>query len=187
MTPFSRKDPLMTVSDEQKMTETNSSLIRYTIGQSSLGSVLIAVNENGLCRIAFDESEAELRALYRDATIREDADGLRHIADCVVQEVDNPDTDQGSDLSLDIQGTEFQKAVWAALRSIPAGETRSYAELATLAGRPSAVRAAGSACARNAFAVLVPCHRVVRSDGDLGGYAWGLDRKRRLLERELAV
>ncbi len=87
-------------------------------------------------------------------------------------------------LPLDVRGTAFQEAVWQALKTIPAGETRSYAELAALAGRPGAVRAAGTACGRNPLAVIAPCHRVTRSDGAPGGYAYGVDRKRALLDRE---
>ena len=100
----------------------------------------------------------------------------------VVAQVESPDRNQ--DLPLDVQGTAFQEAIWQELRRIPAGETRSYAELAAAAGNPKAVRAAGTACGANHVPVLIPCHCVVRSDGSLGGYAYGLEIKQKLLERE---
>jgi AraC family transcriptional regulator of adaptative response/methylated-DNA-[protein]-cysteine methyltransferase len=100
----------------------------------------------------------------------------------VVAQVESPAHDAG--LPVDVRGTAFQEAVWQALKTIPAGETRSYAELAALAGQPGAVRAAGTACGSNPLAVVVPCHRVTRSDGGLGGYAYGVERKRALLARE---
>ena len=107
------------------------------------------------------------------------------LADAAIAAVNDPST--VADLPLDLRGTSFQQAVWAELRRIPAGETRSYAELAAAVGQPGAVRAVGSANGANPVAVLVPCHRVIRSDGTLGGYAGGLDRKRELLAVEGAV
>ncbi len=157
-------------------------VIRWTRADSSLGLLLIAATDRGLCRVAFDEDEDALRARFPAARIEPADTALAALVARVVAGVEHPASDH--DLPLDVRGTAFQEAVWQALRAIPAGRTLSYGELAAAAGRPAAVRAAGSACAANPIAVLVPCHRVKRSDGSLGGYAYGLDRKRALLDRE---
>jgi AraC family transcriptional regulator, regulatory protein of adaptative response / methylated-DNA-[protein]-cysteine methyltransferase len=159
--------------------------IRYAVVDSALGKMLVAATDKGLCRISFDEGEAELRARFPNAEIVEgDADFAGVVGDVVALVADPA---RGVDLPVDVQGTLFQQAIWAALRAIPAGETRTYSEIAAAAGRPRAVRAAGSACGDNGLAVLIPCHRVLRTDGSLGGYAYGLERKQRLLEREGAL
>lgn len=157
-------------------------VIRWTVAQSSLGPMLIAATQKGLCRVSFDEDEAELRRLFPKADIRPADEDFAELARRVVALVD--EGGPAGDLPLDVQGTAFQQAVWQALRSIPAGETRSYAEIAAMIGKPGAVRAAGSACGGNQVAVVIPCHRVVRSDGGLGGYAYGVERKEALLKRE---
>ncbi|MES1983915.1 MAG: bifunctional DNA-binding transcriptional regulator/O6-methylguanine-DNA methyltransferase Ada [Pseudomonadota bacterium] len=156
--------------------------IRYAIVQSSLGATLIAATEKGLCRISFDEDEAELRRRFPAADIRPTDADFAALAAEVVALVDNPA--RTANLPVDVQGTAFQQAVWDALRAIPAGETRTYSQVAASIGKPGAVRAAGSACGDNVLAVLVPCHRVLRTDGSLGGYAYGLERKEKLLEAE---
>lgn len=158
-------------------------LIRFAVAQSALGPLLVAATDRGLCRIAFDEGEAELRAHFPQAEIAQSDPGFEALVSQVVALVDDP-APGSADLPLDVRGTAFQEAVWQALRGIPVGETRSYAEVARAVGRPGAIRAAGSACGDNALAVVIPCHRVLRSDGTLGGYAYGLDRKKALLERE---
>ncbi|PZU60193.1 MAG: bifunctional DNA-binding transcriptional regulator/O6-methylguanine-DNA methyltransferase Ada [Sphingobium sp.] len=157
-------------------------VIRYTIAQSSLGPMLIAGTPRGLCRISFDEGEEALRRRFPQARIEAADAGFTALAAEVVALVDNPA--RIANLPTDVQGTAFQQAVWEALRAIPPGETRSYGELAAAIGRPGAVRAAGTACGDNPLPVLVPCHRVLRGDGSLGGYAYGLDRKQALLRRE---
>lgn len=157
-------------------------VIRWRVAQSSLGPMLIAATEKGLCRISFDEGEAELRRRFPRADIRAGDGGFADLAARVVALVDQDG--RADDLPVDVQGTAFQQAVWEALRAIPPGETRSYAQIAVAAGRPGAVRAAGSACGGNQLAVLIPCHRVVRSDGELGGYAYGEERKKALLRKE---
>ena len=157
-------------------------LIRWRTIDSSLGPLLVAATARGLCRISFGEGEAELRARFPNADLQPADATLDQLAEAVVVLVDHPG--ETPDLPIDVCGTAFQQAVWAALRAIPPGETRSYSEVAAAIGRPQAVRAAGSACGDNVLAVLIPCHRVLRSDGTLGGYAWGLDRKRALLARE---
>ena len=156
--------------------------IRWTIATTSLGPLLIAATDKGLCRVAFDEDEAALARRFPKAEIVAGGAALADLAAQVVAGVESPDRDQ--DLPLDVRGTAFQEAVWQALRNIPAGETRSYAELAAAIGHPRAVRAAGSACGANHLAVVIPCHRAQRSDGSMGGYAYGIDRKRALRKKE---
>lgn len=160
--------------------------IRFALGQCALGALLVAQSERGLCAILLgDEPEAlrdDLRQRFPQAEqIGSDADAERLLAQ-VAGFVDAPRL--GLDLPLDLRGTAFQQRVWQALRAIPAGSTLSYAELAERIGAPKAVRAVAGACAANALAVAIPCHRVLRSDGGLSGYRWGVARKRALLERE---
>jgi AraC family transcriptional regulator of adaptative response/methylated-DNA-[protein]-cysteine methyltransferase len=156
--------------------------IRHMVVDSSLGPMLVAATDKGLVRIAFDEDADALRARFPHATLAPADARLTALAAQVVAQVDDPRATP--DLPLDIGGTAFQQAVWSALRAIPPGETRSYGAIAGAIGRPAAVRAAGSACGDNALAVVIPCHRVLRRDGGLGGYAWGVERKEELLRRE---
>ncbi len=163
--------------------------IRFAVGQCSLGAILVAATAKGLCAILMDD---EPDALVRDLQDRfpqaelvgGDADFERWVAQ-VVGFVEAPQL--GLDLPLDVRGTAFQQRVWQALREIPPGSTASYAEIAERIGQPQAVRAVAQACAANALAVAIPCHRVVRRDGGLSGYRWGVERKRTLLEREGAA
>lgn len=160
--------------------------IRFTIGQSSLGAVLVAASDKGVCAIALgDDPEALARDLqdrFPHARLVGDDPAFADLVAQVVGLVDQPS--RGLNLPLDLRGTAFQQRVWQALREIPPGCTVSYAELARRIGRPQAVRAVANACAANSLAVAVPCHRVVRRDGDLSGYRWGVERKRALLARE---
>ena len=156
--------------------------IRWTVVATSLGPLLVAATDRGLCRIASDEDAATLARRFPRATIAAGDAALAALATEVVALVETPGRDPA--LPLDVRGTAFQEAVWQALKTIPAGETRSYAQLAVAAGRPGAVRAVGTACGSNPLAVVVPCHRITRSDGGLGGYAYGVERKRALLDRE---
>jgi AraC family transcriptional regulator, regulatory protein of adaptative response / methylated-DNA-[protein]-cysteine methyltransferase len=156
--------------------------IRWTLAETSLGALLIAATDKGLCRVAFDEDERALHEHFPHAEILPGGAALAQLAAKVVAAVESPERDQN--LPLDVRGTAFQEAIWQALRDIPAGETRSYAELAARAGNAKAVRAAGSACGANPVVVVVPCHRAQRSDGSLGGYAYGIDRKAALLKKE---
>ncbi len=163
--------------------------IRYALGDTSLGRVLIAETDRGLCTILFGEDDAalvaDLRARFaRAECISDDAALARHFAE-VIRLVDDPA--HGLDLPLDIRGTAFQQKVWSQLRRIPAGKTVSYSELATRIGTPDAARAIAGACAANPLAVAIPCHRVVRADGALSGYRWGVQRKKKLLQREGAI
>lgn len=158
--------------------------IRYAIVDSALGPLLLAATGKGICRLTFDEDEQALRRRFPNASLVPDDGQLAGLIDGVLAAVETPAA--APDLPLDVVGTAFQEAVWAELRKIPPGETRSYANIAAAVGQPGAVRAVGTANGSNPVAILVPCHRVVRSDGSLGGYAGGIDRKRKLLDAELA-
>lgn len=156
--------------------------IHYAIAQTSLGKMLVAATEQGVCRLSFDERYAELERRFPKAELIEGGAEFEQLLDQIIDAVEKPGN--ALHIPLDVHGTAFQEAVWQELRKIPAGETRSYAQIAAAAGNPKAVRAAGSANGANNVAVLIPCHRVVRTDGSLGGYAYGLDIKRELLKRE---
>jgi AraC family transcriptional regulator, regulatory protein of adaptative response / methylated-DNA-[protein]-cysteine methyltransferase len=160
--------------------------LHFAIGRCSLGSVLVARGERGVRAILLgDDPTAVTRELERRfpeaALVRRDEDLARSLSE-VIGLVESPG--QTLDLLLDLRGTSFQQRVWQALREIPAGSTATYTELASRIGSPNSVRAVAQACASNPLAVIVPCHRVLRSDGALAGYRWGLERKRMLLERE---
>lgn len=161
-------------------------VIRFAIGQCSLGAILVAASERGVCAILLgDAPEAlvqDLQDRFPKAELIGGDAGFEQWVAAVVGLVEQPG--HAPDLPLDIRGTAFQQRVWQALRGIPAGTTVSYTELARRIGAPRAVRAVASACAANALAVAIPCHRVVRTDGTLSGYRWGVERKRALLQRE---
>jgi len=161
-------------------------VVRHALADSDLGRVLVAATDRGLCGLFFgaDDTEllAEARARFRRATLEPADPSFAGRLAAVLAMIEQPA--RGLDLPLDIRGTLFQRQVWDALRAIPAGETRTYAEVATEIGRPTAARAVAGACAANPLAVVVPCHRVVATDGGLSGYRWGTDRKRALLDRE---
>lgn len=163
-------------------------VIRYAVAPSYLGWVLVAVTERGICRIDLADDPAVLPARLQErfpaAHLEADDPTITGIVAETVTFLEAPE--QGLALPLDVQGTAFQRRVWAALQNIPAGGTASYAEIAGQIGQPKAARAVAQACAANTLAVAVPCHRVVRSNGELGGYRWGLDRKQTILEREAA-
>jgi AraC family transcriptional regulator, regulatory protein of adaptative response / methylated-DNA-[protein]-cysteine methyltransferase len=163
-------------------------VIRFAVGETSLGAVLVAATEKGACAIMLgDDPDALTRELQdrfpRAELVGGDAEFERLVAQAVGL-VEAPG--KRNDLPLDIRGTAFQERVWQALRAIPPGKTATYAEIARAVGQPKAVRAVAQACAANPLAVAIPCHRVVRSDGDLSGYRWGVERKRALLDREAA-
>jgi AraC family transcriptional regulator, regulatory protein of adaptative response / methylated-DNA-[protein]-cysteine methyltransferase len=167
----------------------NGAAIRFAVGECSLGSILVAATDKGVCAILFgDDPDALVRDLQdrfpKARLIGADKEFERLVA-TVVGFVEAPA--HGLDLPLDLRGTAFQQRVWQALREIPSGSTASYAEIALRIGRPKAVRAVAQACASNGIAVAIPCHRVVRNDGALSGYRWGVERKRALLERESAA
>ena len=159
--------------------------IRWTMVDSGLGPLLVAATGKGICRLTFDDSEESLRRLFPNASIVRDDGAMASLVEGALTAIERPA--QAPQLPIDVAGTAFQEAVWRELRKIPAGETRSYAQIAAAIGQPKAVRAVGTANGDNHVAVLIPCHRVIRSDGSLGGYAGGLDRKQRLLEAEGAL
>lgn len=160
--------------------------IRFAIGECSLGSILVAQSERGVCAILLGDDPDALARDLQDRFPKADLVGGDHAYEQLVAQVvgfvEAPAI--GLDLPLDVRGTAFQQRVWRALRDIPAGSTVSYSEIARRIGSPRAVRAVAGACAANMLAVAIPCHRVVRNDGGLSGYRWGVQRKRTLLERE---
>jgi AraC family transcriptional regulator of adaptative response/methylated-DNA-[protein]-cysteine methyltransferase len=163
-----------------------STEIRFAVGECSLGSILVAQSNRGICAILLGDDPDELVRDLQDRFPRANLIGgdaeFERIVSKVVGFVEAPAL--GLDLPLDIRGTAFQQRVWQALREIPAGSTASYADIANRIGSPNSVRAVAQTCAENALAVAIPCHRVVRNDGALSGYRWGVDRKRALLKRE---
>jgi AraC family transcriptional regulator, regulatory protein of adaptative response / methylated-DNA-[protein]-cysteine methyltransferase len=160
--------------------------IRFAIGQCTLGAILVAASARGICAILLgddpDVLARDLQDRFPKATLIGADAGFEATVAQVVGLVEAPQL--GHALPLDVRGTAFQQRVWQALRAIPAGETASYSEVAQRIGAPTSMRAVAQACGANALAVAIPCHRVVRSDGALSGYRWGVERKRSLLERE---
>lgn len=161
--------------------------IGYTIVNCTLGRMLVGATDRGVSAVSFGDSDEKLvRALreeYPNAAIHPEPNGLKRWVAAIVRHLERSGS-ASLDLPLDIRGTAFQRRVWKELQKIPRGETRSYTDVARRIRRPRAARAVARACATNPVSVVVPCHRVVRSDGSLGGYRWGLERKARLLERE---
>ena len=160
--------------------------IRFAVGECSLGSILVAQSERGICAIFLgDDPDALVRELqdqFPNANLIGGDAGFEQLVAKVVGVVEAPE--RGLDLPLDVRGTAFQQRVWQSLRKIPAGSTASYTDVAKLIGSPRSVRAVAQACGANKLAVVIPCHRVVRNDGALSGYRWGVERKRALLEKE---
>ncbi len=159
--------------------------IRWAVVETTLGPMLVAATDKGVCRLSFGEGRAALEARFPQAELVEGGAEFADLLSAVIAAVEAPG--DFAHIPLDVKGTAFQEAVWRELRRIPPGETRSYAQLAAAAGNPKAMRAAGSANGANNVAVLIPCHRVIRTDGSLGGYAYGLEIKRALLTREGAL
>jgi AraC family transcriptional regulator of adaptative response/methylated-DNA-[protein]-cysteine methyltransferase len=162
--------------------------IRYTCADSPLGRMLIAATGRGICSIQFARSDGELmEGLKREfpfAARKRDEGGLQSWVSALLKHMRGKALDSSSSLPLDIRATAFQRRVWAYLQSIPFGATKSYSQVAKAIGQPSACRAVARACATNPVAVAIPCHRVVREDGSMGGYRWGMERKKSLLAME---
>jgi AraC family transcriptional regulator of adaptative response/methylated-DNA-[protein]-cysteine methyltransferase len=162
--------------------------IHFDIGSSTLGRVLVANNDKGVCAIFMADTDNELIAQLRDrfpqGELSPDARRLARTLPRVIEFIESPTGEL--DLPLDPTGTEFQRRVWRALRRIPAGATASYTDIARRIDAPKSIRAVAQACGANPIALAIPCHRVVRNDGALSGYRWGVTRKRALLEREAA-
>lgn len=163
--------------------------LRYAYGETRLGIVLAAVNDKGLAAVLLGDNPARLHCdlvrSFPNTELAEDAAALAETLAKVVVAVDVPGT--GLDLPLDLHGSEVEITVWQALRQIPPGETRSYGQIAKSLAVPATAQEVGAACAANVVAVIVPCHRVVKADGSISGYRWGVSRKRRLLEMERAA
>lgn len=183
---YEKSDALLGMTPSDYRAGGANTEIRFAIGECSLGSILVAASARGVCAILLgDDPEALARDLqdrFPRANLIGGDKAFERIVARVVGFVEAPKL--GLDLPLDIRGTAFQQRVWQALRKIPAGSTASYTDIARRIGSPKAVRAVGHACAANALAVAIPCHRVVRNDGALAGYRWGVERKRALLRRE---
>lgn len=165
----------------------SGAVIRFAVGQCSLGAILVAQSQRGICAILLDDDPDRLVRDLQDQFPKAEIIGcdgaFEQLIAQVVGFIEAPA--MGLHLPLDVQGTAFQERVWRALREIPPGTTVSYAEIAERIGSPKAVRAVAQACATNHIAVAIPCHRVVRRNGELAGYRWGVDRKRELLRREV--
>jgi AraC family transcriptional regulator of adaptative response/methylated-DNA-[protein]-cysteine methyltransferase len=159
--------------------------IRFTITESPVGSVLVAATERGVCSIQFGDSrrelEADLRRIFPKAQIEPGGDELAELVEALREQMEGVFR---RPLPLDIQATAFQRLVWEHLRKIPYGQTASYQKVAAAIGKPKAARAVARACAGNPVAIAIPCHRVVRNNGEAGGYRWGLQRKAKLLKLE---
>jgi AraC family transcriptional regulator of adaptative response/methylated-DNA-[protein]-cysteine methyltransferase len=162
--------------------------VYYTLADSPLGRLLLAGTENGIAALTFGDDDKSLeewlQGEFRTSPVIRDDERLRPWLASVLDHMHGEKTH--TDLPLDMRATAFQKRVWDELCKIPYGQTRTYAQVAAALGQPTAARAVARACATNPASLVVPCHRVVRGDGNLGGYRWGLDRKRQLLERERA-
>jgi len=160
--------------------------ISYTMADSPMGRLLVAVTERGVCAVRLADSDADLekdlREEFPNAQLKRDDSALRESVQKILNHLEK--NEPRLDLPLDIKATAFQRQVWEHLRAIPYGQTVSYGDVAKALGKPGAVRAVGRACATNPVALVIPCHRVVREDKTLGGYRWGLDRKKKLLEHE---
>ncbi len=177
------------------MTTNSNDAIQYLVRTCSLGALLVASTDRGVCAILLGDQaqaliedlqlrfpNANLNAVHSTKAMKAE---LEKIALRAAECVDTPNT--SFEFPLDMQGTPFQQQVWKTLQQIPMGQTRSYSDIAQQIGRPQSARAIAGACAANPIAVIVPCHRVVRHDGALSGYRWGIERKRNLLEREAAL
>lgn len=173
--PALRKPPAMTIS--------------FAIDKCSLGIVLVAQSEKGICAILLGDEQHyllnDLQQRFPKATLIAGDNNFQNTVAQIIDAIEKPQLTLN--LPLDIRGTVFQQRVWQALQQIPAGETRSYSDIAEAIGSPKAVRAVAGACAANAIAVIIPCHRVVRNDGNLSGYRWGVERKQKLLQQEAEI
>lgn len=183
---YEKSDGLLGMTPTRFRAGGANTAIRFAIGDCSLGAILVAATERGVCAISLGDDPEKLACEFQDRFPRAeliggDAQFEKWVAH-VVGYVDNPAI--GLDLPLDIRGTAFQQRVWRALRDIPIGSTATYTEVAQRIGAPKSARAVARACATNVLAIAIPCHRVVRTDGSLSGYRWGVERKRALLKKE---
>lgn len=186
---YEQSDALLGMTPSRYRAGGTKETLRFAVGQSSLGAILVASSDKGVTAILIDDDPdalvRDLQDRFPNATLVGSDKAYEALVARVVGAVEAPAT--AIDLPLDIRGTAFQQRVWNALREIPAGTTATYAEIAAIIGAPRAFRAVAGACAANVLAVAIPCHRVVRNDGALSGYRWGVERKRTLIAREVAV
>jgi AraC family transcriptional regulator of adaptative response/methylated-DNA-[protein]-cysteine methyltransferase len=185
---YAAADALLGMTPTEYRAGGDGHVIRFAVGECSLGSILVAATDKGVCAIEFGNADALVHTLqdrFPKAQLVGGDETFERLVAQVVGFIEAPA--QGLELPLDIRGTAFQKRVWNAIRNIPAGATATYADLAACIGQPSATRAVAQACGSNTLAVAIPCHRVVRRDGNLSGYRWGVERKRALLARESAA
>lgn len=186
---YEKTDKVLGMTPRRFRAGGDQAAIRFALGECSLGSILVAATDKGVCAILLGDDPQALAEDFQDRFAQAELIGgdeaFEALVARVVGLVEQPRL--GHDLPLDVRGTAFQQRVWQALRDIPAGQTASYAEVAAKIGKPAAVRAVAQACAANSLAVAIPCHRVVRTDGALSGYRWGVERKRALLDREAAA
>jgi AraC family transcriptional regulator, regulatory protein of adaptative response / methylated-DNA-[protein]-cysteine methyltransferase len=185
---YERVVPSLGMKLSQYRNGAQGAVIRFGVGQCTLGSILVAAATRGVCAVLLgDAPDALVRDLEdrfpRANLVGGDSEFERLMAE-VIGRIDSDPRGRTTELPLDIQGTVFQERVWRALLKIPRGETTTYGQIAAAMGAPQAARAVARACADNRIGVLIPCHRVVHSDGTLSGYRWGIDRKRELLRRE---
>ncbi len=183
---YAESDKVLGMKPATFKTGGKGAMIRFAIGECSLGSILVAASERGVCSIAIGDDPGtllkELQDRFPQADLVGGDESFERTIAAVIAFVEDPSI--GLDLPLHIQGTAFQRRVWEALRGIPCGQTRTYSQIAERIGQPTASRAVAGACAANALAVAIPCHRVTRIDGSLSGYRWGVDRKASLLRAE---
>lgn len=183
---YARSSELLGMTPKSFRSGGQGESIQFAVAQCSLGAILVAATDRGICAILLGEDRAALiedvQRRFPKARLQDGDAGFESRVAQVVALVEAPRL--GLDLPLDVRGSAFQQRVWQALRAIPPGKTASYTQIARTIGAPSAVRAVAQACAANPIAVAIPCHRVVRNDGGLAGYRWGLERKRALLDRE---
>ena len=183
---YAQANQRLGMTPSQRRAGAPRTVIHFAIAQCSLGAILLAQSPLGICAILLGDDPAillnQLQDQFPKADLRGDEQAFEQQMAAVISLIDQPQL--GLALPLDIRGTAFQQRVWQALQDIPPGQTMSYAELAAKIGQPSAVRAVARACAANTLAVAIPCHRVIRQDGTLSGYRWGLARKQALLQRE---
>lgn len=183
---YEKSDKILGMSAKTYRKGGKDSVIYFAVGRCTFGDILVAQSETGVCAIFLgDNPQALIQQLqdqFANAELVGADNSFERVVASVVGFIENPF--QHIDLPLDIKGTAFQELVWNALREIPPGQTVSYSEIAARIGKPRAIRAVASACAANKLAVIIPCHRVVRTDGSLSGYRWGLDRKAELIRHE---
>jgi AraC family transcriptional regulator of adaptative response/methylated-DNA-[protein]-cysteine methyltransferase len=185
---YERADALLGMTPASFRRGGSGMRIVYTIADAPVGRVLVGTTERGVCAVELGATDAEveraLRADFPNATIERSDDDHHTWVRAVLDRIREPAQAPAHRIPLDVDGTAFQWQVWKALQAIPAGERRTYSEIATAIGRPTAARAVARACATNRLAVVIPCHRVVRESGEISGYKWGVERKRKLLEGE---